>query len=258
MPFVSTPDSTVHYEVEGTGPGLVLVHGVGGDAERAFGNVVQPFRDRHTVIRPNLAGSGQSMDSAEQLSVELFAEQVAATAQAAAEGPVDLLGFSLGAAVAAATAATRPELVRRLILVGGLAHTTSPRDQFNFAFWRDLLTTDFTLFKRFAALQAFSTPLLNGFGHEGLAHALDDEWPPGLARQIDAAARVDVRGLLSRIEVPTLVIGFAGDQIAPIEGSRELHAGIGGSRLVEIEGEGHMDWFADPGQIVKLTQEFLA
>ena len=30
-----------------------------------------------------------------------------------------------------------------------------------------------------------------------------------------------------------------------------------GSRLVEVAGEGHMDWFADPSGLVKLTREFI-
>lgn len=38
-------------------------------------------------------------------------------------------------------------------------------------------------------------------------------------------------------------------------GSRHLHAGIGGSELVEIPG-GHMDWLVQPDPIVKLAGEF--
>ncbi|WP_067543138.1 alpha/beta fold hydrolase [Nocardia crassostreae] len=258
MPFADIPGSVVHYELDGGGPGLALVHGAGGDAQRAFGNIVDSFHDSHTVIRPNLSGSGRTTDDGGELGLEIFAGQVSGAIEQAVDGPVDLLCFSLGAAVAVTVAATRPDLVRRLILVGGLPHTGGPHDKFNFDFWRDLYVADFDLFKRFATLQGFGPATLDIFGHEGLAASLKDEWPHGLSRQIVAAANADVRDLLPRITIPTLIIGFTGDQVAPIAGSRRLHAAVPGSRLVEIEGEGHMDWFANPARIVQLTKEFIA
>ncbi|GAA2390103.1 alpha/beta fold hydrolase [Nonomuraea africana] len=257
MPFTSVRDTDVHYEVEGQGPGLVLVHGTGGDADKVFGNVVHHFTATRTVVRPNFSGSGQTVDDGAELSVDLIAEQVATATREAVRGPVDLLGFSLGAVAAAAVAATHPDLVRRLILVGGWAHSTGPRDTFYFETSRKLLDTDRDLFKRFSALTGFSPAALDSFGHQGLAQSLDDAWPPpGIGRQIDLGAQVDIRALLPSITAPTLVVGFAGDNMIPLEGSRQLHAAIPGSRLVEID-EGHMDWFADPTRLIALTRDFL-
>ncbi|MFI6541226.1 alpha/beta fold hydrolase [Nonomuraea sp. NPDC050547] len=258
MPFTSLRGSKVHYEVDGAGPGLALVHGTGGDADKVFGNVVPYFADTHTVIRPNFSGSGQTEDDGSELTVELIAGQVAASIEAAADGPVDLLGFSLGAVAAAAVAATRPELVRSLVLAGGWAHSTGPRDAFYFETWRRLLETDRDLFKRFSALTGFSAAALDTFGHDGLAASQADAWPPaGMGRQIELGARVDIRDLLPAITAPTLVIGFGDDAMIPMEGSRHLHRAIAGSRLAEVRGQGHMDWFADPTGLVELTGGFL-
>ncbi|MFF7244537.1 alpha/beta fold hydrolase [Embleya sp. NPDC008237] len=169
-----------------------------------------------------------------------------------------MLGFSLGAVAAAAVAATHPGLVRRLVLVGGWAHSTGPRDRLYFETWRTLLDTDRELFKRFSMLTGFSAGALDGFGHDGLAQSLADAWPPpGIGRRIDLGARVDIRALLPRITAPTLVVGLGGDAMIPMAGSRQLHEAIPGSRLEEIAGEGHMDWFADPGRLVRITREFL-
>ncbi|MEL3951731.1 MULTISPECIES: alpha/beta fold hydrolase [Streptomyces] len=258
MPYVATRRTQVHYEVDGQGPGLVLVHGTGGDAEKVFGNVVGDFSRDRTVVRPNFSGSGETADDGSDLTVELIADQVVAATRDAVPGPVDLLGFSLGAVAAAAAAATEPGLVRRLVLVGGWAHSTGPRDGFYFETWRKLLDTDRELFKRFSALTGFSAAALDRFGHEGLAQSLADAWPPpGIGRQIDLGARVDIRDLLPRITAPTLVVGLGGDNMIPMEGSRQLAAAIPGARLVELDGEGHMDWFADPTGLVELTRDFL-
>ncbi|NED94910.1 alpha/beta hydrolase [Phytoactinopolyspora alkaliphila] len=266
MPTTPWRNGAVHYELdrtEGNGSGqqtpLVLVHGTGGDAEAVFGHVVGPLVEHRDVIRPNLSGSGRTGDTGGELTVDTFAEQVAAATRAASPNqPADLLGFSLGAVAAAATAATNPELVRRLILVAGWAHTTDPRDRLYFETWERLFETDRDLFKRFTALTGYSAAAVDGFGHDGISQYLGNEWPPpSMGRQITAGLRVDIRALLPQIQAPTLVIGLGADAMVPVEGSRQLHAGIPDSRLVEINGEGHMDWFIQPDRLLTQVQAFL-
>ncbi|TXC96220.1 alpha/beta hydrolase [Streptomyces sp. ISID311] len=258
MPFIPTNTAHVEYEVDGSGPGLVLVHGTGGSAEAVFGNVMPHFRGDRTVVRPNLPGSGRTVDNGGELTMDAVVEQIAAVTRAAVDGPVDLLGFSLGAAAATATAAAHPELVRRLILVGGWVHSTGPRTQLYFQTLAKLFDADRDLFKRVAQLTAYSPAAVDRMGHDTIAAYLADQtWPPaGTARQIDLCLRVDNRGLLSKITAPTLVIGLSEDQMVPIEGARELHTGIRGSRWAELP-QGHLDWFADPTDIVKLTRDFI-
>jgi pimeloyl-ACP methyl ester carboxylesterase len=256
MPFAATADGTVHYEIDGRGPGLVLVHGAGGDAERVFGSFMAAFVDDRTVIRPNLSGSGKTTDGGGALTLPQLTGQVVAAAREAADGPVELLGFSLGAVVAAATAATHPELVRRLILVSGCAHVRRPREVLQFQVWRAVAEADDDLFKRLATLQCFSPDILDGFGHEGLSVFLDDDWPPGVARQVEVSAHLDIRPLLSAVRVPTLVIGFADDQVIPSERTYEMHRDIPGSRFEQLPG-GHLDWLVKPEQMIALTRAFL-
>jgi pimeloyl-ACP methyl ester carboxylesterase len=51
-------------------------------------------------------------------------EQIAATIRHTSDGAADLIGDSLGAVVAAATAAHHPPLVRKLMLVAGSADSS--------------------------------------------------------------------------------------------------------------------------------------
>lgn len=258
MPFATTSHAKVHYELDGTGPAIAMVHGVGGDAEKVFGSMAAHFAGDRTVIRPNLSGSGATTDDGADLTVAELAEQVAAAIVDADAGPVDLVGFSLGAVVSAAVAATRPELVRRLVLIGGWAHTTGPRDRFYFETWQKLLDGDRELFKRFGTITGFSPAMLDKFGHEGLAASLGDAWPPpGIGRQIDAGLRVDIRKLLPRITAETLVVGLGLDNMVPPEGSRQLHQAIAGSVFTELPAEGHMDWFAAPDAVLGQVEKFV-
>lgn len=74
MPFTTAHNPCVRYGINGHGPGLVLVHGIGGDAEKVFGNAVDPFASTSTVIRPNFSGSGQTEDDGGALSMDWFAD----------------------------------------------------------------------------------------------------------------------------------------------------------------------------------------
>lgn len=258
MPIATTSHAKVHYELSGTGPAVAMVHGVGGDAEKVFGSMAAHFAPHRTVIRPNLSGSGATTDDGIDLTVEEAAEQVVTSIEDANAGPVDLVGFSLGAVVSAAVAASRPELVRRLVLVGGWVHTTGPRDRFYFETMKRLLDTDRELFKRFTTLTGFSPAALDRFGHEGLAASLADAWPPaGIARQIDAAQRADIRELLPSITAATLVVGLGLDHMVPPDGSRQLHEAIAGSTLIDLSTDGHMDWFAWPERLIGHIGDFI-
>jgi pimeloyl-ACP methyl ester carboxylesterase len=59
-------------------------------------------------------------------------------------------------------------------------------------------------------------------------------------RDYEACRGFDVRDRLGEIRVPVLVIASKEDKVAPPELSMELHEGIRGSRLVVVEGAGHM------------------
>ncbi|GGM47737.1 3-oxoadipate enol-lactone hydrolase [Longimycelium tulufanense] len=247
----------MQYGVTGEGPGLVLVHGASGDAESNWSHLVDRFSDQRTVMTPNLSGSGNTTDGGGPLTLDMLVEQVAAVGQAGTAGPVDLVGFSLGAVVAAAAAAKHPELVRRLVLVGGWVRHDDPRQQLNFLLWRQLWENDRSLFVRLQHLTGFSAAYLDRLGHAGLARSLASAAPaPGTGRHIDLALRADIRDRVHLVTVPTLVIGLGQDQMVPVEHSRDLHKGIPGSRYEELD-TGHTVMAERPDEFATLLRDFL-
>lgn len=257
MPTVTVGDANVHYEVTGGGPGLLLVHGTQGNGRTNWGHLTGRFADVRTVITPDYSGSGQTTDGGGALTVESLVAQMSAVARAAADAPVDLLGFSLGAVVAAATAALHPGLVRRLVLVAGWAHGGDGRHRLAFELWRDLVRTDFALFNRFGVLTGFSPAFLRMLDHDGVRGILAaNSAEPGLDRQIDLNLRADIRGLLPKITAPTLVVGLTQDQMVPVGCCRELHESIDGSRYAELD-SGHLVLFERPDDLVALVRDFL-
>ncbi|TDD64306.1 alpha/beta fold hydrolase [Actinomadura rubrisoli] len=256
MPSIPVADATVHYQTEGSGPGLVLLHGTQGSAVTNWGHLVERFSAAHTVIRPDYSGSGETTDQGGELTVESLAAQVAAVSRAAAEGPVDIVGFSLGAVVAAATAALYPDLVRNLVLVAGWAHTGDARQRLMFELWRDLDRADFRLFTRMAVLTGYSPGFLEAIGPDGIETLVQASVrEPGADRQIDLDLRVDLRDMLPQITARTLVVGLSHDHMVPAFAAADLHERISGSRYSEI-GCGHLVLFERPDELVQLVQSF--
>ncbi|MEV5374581.1 alpha/beta hydrolase [Streptomyces nondiastaticus] len=261
---VSVSGALVHYDRLGpsgsTRTPLVLVHGTGSaGAALTWGQIAPRFAEDRTVITPDLSGTDRTTDDGAPLTVEGLAAQVVAVIEDAGTGPVDLLGFSMGSPVAAAVAALRPDLVRRLILVAGWAHTEG--DEFlrnTFALWNRLGTTDPEAFGRFVMMTGFSRGFLNAIGREQV-DAMSANMPPtpGTLRHADLDARVDIRGLLPRVQAETLVIGCLQDATVPVEQSRALHAAIPGSTYAELD-TGHVAFFERPEEFRKLVDEFTA
>ncbi|MCF6468626.1 alpha/beta hydrolase [Nonomuraea sp. MG754425] len=249
MPTVPHDGGTVHYLKAGTGPGLVMVHGTGGDAVTNYAHLVPGLADLRTVITPDYAGSGQTSDPGGDLTLDLLAGQVAA----AFEEPSDLVGFSLGAAVAAKVAAERPELVRRLVLIAGWTHLADSRLELGLRTWSRLAATDPESFAAYGALLAFSPEFV---GAAGAGTLTAGEGPPGTLRQIQLDLRVDVRDLLPKITAPTLVIGNTRDYLIPVEHSRALHAAIPGSEYAELD-SGHVVLLERPREVTELIRTFI-
>jgi pimeloyl-ACP methyl ester carboxylesterase len=113
-------DADLHYECLGAGPPLLLIHGLGSSGDDwAFQR--DAFSLAHTLIVPDLRGSGRSSKPRGPYSIAGFAADLWALLDALAIERVAVLGFSLGGAVALEMALLRPARVQRLIVCNTLA-----------------------------------------------------------------------------------------------------------------------------------------
>jgi 3-oxoadipate enol-lactonase len=109
----------------GEGPPLLLVHGFGGAAWN-FSELAPLLPGRRLII-PDLPGHGASsplpaptLTGFADVLAQIFGEQLL-------EGPVDVLGHSLGGVVALRLAERHPSLVRRLVLAAAAGISSSTR-----------------------------------------------------------------------------------------------------------------------------------
>ncbi|WP_044560463.1 alpha/beta fold hydrolase [Azospirillum sp. B4] len=260
MRFVEVEQSKVAFQVDGSGPGLMLVHGTGGNSETNWAPLVANIAETRTVIRPNFSGSGETVDDGRPLTVALLAAQAVAAAEEVGTAPFDLVGFSLGSAIAIYIAAEYPDLVRSVTLIAGLADSADPRFRLEMELWRDLIRTDRRSMARLLLLAGFSPDFLSQMDPQTTIQTIEEivaenNWE-GMARQIELNMTLDVRDQARRITKPAFIIGCTHDQMVPPAHARGLVDMIPNARYLEID-TGHLATLERPAEIAGAILDFV-
>ncbi|KND60556.1 Beta-ketoadipate enol-lactone hydrolase [Candidatus Burkholderia verschuerenii] len=112
-----------HYLEQGSGKPLVLIHGVGMQAEAWYPQIDALSRD-FRVIAVDMPGHGKSAPLDAHANLPQFVQWASEFIEALDAGPVNLAGHSMGSLIAAGVAVTRPDLVRRVAVLNGVYRRT--------------------------------------------------------------------------------------------------------------------------------------
>ena len=118
MPYLDLSQASIWYEEQGSGDPLILIHGGAVDS-RFFEHNVGPLAAHFRVIATDLWGHGRTADREGPFSLASFSADVAALVEQVAGGSANVLGHSIGAAVALDLTMRTPKLVRQLIAISG-------------------------------------------------------------------------------------------------------------------------------------------
>jgi pimeloyl-ACP methyl ester carboxylesterase len=270
---------TVHgyrraYRIAGSGPALLLLHGIG-DSSESWAPLIPALANRHTVIAPDLLGHGASDKPRADYAVPSYANGMRDLLDILGVGRVTVVGHSLGGGVAAQMAYQFPERCERLVLVatGGAGREVTPLLRLAAAPFADLLLAPVRLPGARTVVQG-ALGLAGVVGHDlardrdhvgrilaGLPVAGAQEAFTRTLRSV-----VDWRGqvvsMLDRIylagALPTLVVWGDRDGVIPVAHAHRAHAAMPGSRLEIFAGAGHFPHHADPERFVALVEDFVA
>jgi pimeloyl-ACP methyl ester carboxylesterase len=269
MPFVQVNVVKLHFDMEGSGPPLLMVAGTGfPGAIWRTGPSAQYAAEGFTIITFDYRGTGSSDKPDVDYSTRMFAADAVGLLQALDIPRAHILGHSMGGRVVQWMALDHPERVRSLVLAAGSPGEIDPRDPvlrgipLNDAV--ELAEKGYEGFIRsLFASPFFFTPEFCRDHPDVIQTLTDTFWanrPPlklylrhTIARQLHQTAE-----RLHEITVPTLIIVGSADTVTgnlPVGGYMAEH--IPGAEFKTVDGSGHMLFWQKPDETCSAIVEFL-
>ncbi|HTP54975.1 MAG TPA: alpha/beta fold hydrolase [Thermoplasmata archaeon] len=244
---------------EGTGPVVLLLHGVGGD--RTVWNGIAPtLAKSFRVIAPDLRGHGRtpappgSLFTFEELLADVLALLDGKHVRAA-----HWVGLSGGAFLALRAALDRPERVRSLTMISGAAytdsHTRSITDRFIETYAKE-------------GPDAYALRLLKDLYYPDWIEAhldLADRVRDGIAQRdlrpatawTRAADRFDERSRIATLTVPVLIVQGMDDAVIDPAHGRILRQSIPRAQIRILPQTGHMVPLERPSETADAIEGFV-
>lgn len=214
------------------------------------------------VILFDKRGTGQSDRVAEVAVLERRVDDLGLVLDAVGSTRAAVIGASEAGPTAALFAASHPDRVSALVLVGAMARWTSARD---YPWARSPLTYRMVMRTMQASWgTGISMPLYvpsrwNDGTLRGWWARLErtGAGPGALRALLEANMDLDVRPILASIRVPTLVVHSAGDRAVKVGGSRYIARTIPDAKYVELPGSDHIFFGSDADALIAEVEEFV-
>ncbi|MDQ3554279.1 MAG: alpha/beta hydrolase [Chloroflexota bacterium] len=231
-----------YYEVEGEGEPLVLLHG-GFATIETWAAQRAALAEHYRVYLPERRGHGRTPDVPGPTGFDIMARDMIAFMETAAIPSAHLVGWSDGGIVALEMALMRPELVRKLVLIGTAAHvdgyTAETRD------WNQNVTPE--------SLPAFIREPYDALSPDGPEHF------PVLFEKLVAVWRTQPRHEPTELEgvtAPTLIL-LGDNDVITVEHAAAVKRAIRGGQLAVVPGASHGLMFDKPDLVNRLLVDFL-
>src|SRR4051812_46428707 len=263
----------VAYRLAGSGPPLLLVHGMAGSAS-TWRYVMPELARDHTVIAPDLPGHGRSAKGRGDYSLGSLASNLRDLLVALDIERVTIVGQSLGGGVAMQFAYQYPERCERLVLVssGGLGQEVHlllralsfPGAEYVLALGcaAPLRDAGNKVGELLGRVGLRPQPLVEEMWR-AYASLADGETRESFVRTLRAV--VDASGqcvsatdrLYLTSVMPTLIVWGDADRIIPVAHAHAAHEAMPGSRLEVFPGAGHFPHCEAPDRFVEVLRTFV-
>jgi pimeloyl-[acyl-carrier protein] methyl ester esterase len=261
--YIEREGIRLYVETNGVGkPPLLFIHGWLTNAD-IWKYQTEEFSKSYQVITLDLRGFGRSDKPQVEYTFDLFAEDIDFIVEKLRIDKPVFIGWSKGASIGLVYAASKPERLSKLVLVGGgpkfvasddYEHGLLP-EEFNHMV--DLMSTDYE-----RGVRNFIDDELPEPGTEQLKKWIFDlamQTPSKVAlNSIINDSKYDLRPILQKIKLPTLICYGEFDSICPPGNSVFLHSGIDHSEIHVFKGLGHIPFLTDPASFNSLLLSFLS
>ncbi len=267
--FVAIDGMNIHLRDEGPRDDpqpIVLLHGTSASLH-TWDGWVEVLKSQHRVIRIDLPGFGLTGPMPDgDYSVPHYVRVVVDVMDRLGVSQAVVAGNSFGGGLAWKLAVDHPERVSKLVLV----------DAGGYAYQAQSVPIGFKL-AQIPALQPLMANLLprgmiessvrNVYGNPGkVTPELIDRYYELTLRAGNRAALVErfkqskggeFEAQIKQVKQPTLILWGAQDHLIPPDNAQRFAQDIAGSRLVVLDGLGHVPHEEDPAQTAAAVQSFL-
>jgi pimeloyl-ACP methyl ester carboxylesterase len=223
----------VAYTSRGEGDPVVLLHGwcLNG---RLWEIQEEALLGRHQVVCVDLAGFGRSRGLTGPYDISRHAADVAEILEELRVQDAVVGGFAYGGAVALELAATRPQRLKRMVVVGIPSGSTAPYDRMPRAMRRD-----WPDFARRSA-EAICKQPQSAARIDALGRMFGDTPLPVALETVAVLGAFDPVPLAARVPVPTTFLHGAQDDVVPVAVAEACVAEMSDAQLVVVPDSGHL------------------
>jgi len=272
----------LHYFCGGSGPPLVLVHGLGSSAAVEFYYNLEALAAHHRVFAVDLPGFGRSDKPVLEYTIDLFVRAVSDLMAGEGIERAAVMGVSMGGRVALGLALDSPEKVERLVLVDALG-VGAPRRVLAYSILLTRGLGELTLRGTARALRQMNPAVIRRFwgwylkrpnrvasiwsderiANHGTLLATPEYRAAYLSalrsiagmRQLRNGVVVEER--LPELRMPTLLIWGGHDHIFPASHAQAAKDRIPNGRLEIFDDSGHTPQMEEPDRFNRLVLDFL-
>ena len=258
MPNLHLDGLDMHYQVEGEGQPLLLIHGLGSSG-RDWELQVAYFADRYQVITLDMRGHGKSSKPPGPYSIPLFAGDTASVLEMLEVAPVHVVGISMGGMIAFQLAVDRPELVKSVVVVNSGPDFVIRSIKDRLQVWQRFIITRVLGLRKMAEVlgeRMFPKP-----EHAQVRKVFVERWvendKQAYQESMKAIVGWSVADRIGEIKCPALIIA-SDEDYTPVESKQAYVQQMPNAELAVIEDARHAVPVERPEQFNAVLEAFLS
>ena len=249
----------MNYKVEGNGETLVFLHGLS-DNLLYWEFLASSLKDDYQVIRLDFRGHGESELDDDEITIGQFANDLTNLLEELDVDKINLIGFSLGGAVALDFAVKYPEKVSSLVLMSSFFKINEGSEKILIQL-KDALESSFEDFYDLILPKVLCPDVIDENKNELVALkeiASKTANTQAYIKAIDACLDFDVEDRLCEIDIPTLILAGKYDGMFELDTQIQLQSKIKDSKLIVFDNVKHNLLVGENNlEILKVIKNFI-
>lgn len=247
----------IHYVEAGSGPNLILLHGLGGSSQVWQFNI-GPLAEKYHVFVPDQIGFGKSDKPLVNYRIRTYVDFLDQFCKQLKIDRPTLIGNSMGGWIAAIYAATYPDRVDKLVLADAAGY--APPKDFDTRTFFGLNPTTREGMKVLSAKVFYNKAFLTD---AAIDQAMAARLGAGDGYTIKSITESIIRGedflddVVKTIKQPTLIVWGREDGLIPLNEGERFHKDIAGSTLIVFDQCAHVPHIEKAGEFNAAVLKFL-